>query len=187
MAPVHGPHRQSWGIQLGFYCSCLAIQESMPSMYQERGSSGGTTATPAELDILVISYTQIARIRRLTCLSVGIQFVWLPYRSYLVEVVVHLSIWHPDHWVVWTSIVPLIYFRAIEWHQMDRMILQFGGVQNIPHAPLNIDFQHAKYGRGIDRWYPTTYQCWHGLWATRFSQTFEVAHEDDQGPSADFL
>ncbi|MED6152583.1 hypothetical protein PIB30_093427 [Stylosanthes scabra] len=40
------------------------------------------------------------------------EFVWLPYRSDVVEAVVHLSIWHLDH--------------------------RFGGVQNISYAPVNI-------------------------------------------------
>ncbi|MED6199971.1 hypothetical protein PIB30_080839 [Stylosanthes scabra] len=49
---------------------------------------------------------------------------------------------------------PLIYFKSIEWHQVDRVIPQFGDVQNTPHRPLNIDFLHSKDGRGIGRWWP---------------------------------
>ncbi|MED6149264.1 hypothetical protein PIB30_060702 [Stylosanthes scabra] len=94
------------------------------------------------------------------------EFVWLPYRSDAVEAAVHPSIWHPNH-------------------RVDRVIPQFEEMQNITHAPLNIDFLHAKDGHGIDRWYPTTYR--QGLWATRFAQTFEVTQVDDPGPSADLL
>ncbi|MED6162160.1 hypothetical protein PIB30_067728 [Stylosanthes scabra] len=116
-----------------------------------------------------------------------LEFVCLPYRTDAVEAVVHPSILQADHRALWTSIVPLIYFGTIEWHQVDRLILQFGGVQNAPHQPLNIDFMHAKDGRGSDQWWPQKYQCWHGLWASRFAQLFEVAQAEDPGPSVDFL
>ncbi|MED6133247.1 hypothetical protein PIB30_026707 [Stylosanthes scabra] len=69
-----------------------------------------------------------------------------------VDAVVHSLIWHEDHRALWTSIVPLSYFGCTEWHQVDRVIPQYGGVQNISHRPLNIDFLHAKDGRGIDRY-----------------------------------
>ncbi|MED6163596.1 hypothetical protein PIB30_081508 [Stylosanthes scabra] len=88
---------------------------------------------------------------------------------------------------LWTAVCPLIYFGSIEWHQVDRVIPQFGGVQNYPHRPLNIDFLHAKDGRGGDRWFPTTYQLWHGLWASRHEQTFVVEEAQDPGPSAEYL
>ncbi|MED6147195.1 hypothetical protein PIB30_041849 [Stylosanthes scabra] len=67
------------------------------------------------------------------------------------------------------------------------VIPQFRGVQNPPHAPLNMDFMHAKGGRGNDQWFPQTYQRWHGLWASRFAQLFGIAQLDDTGPSAVFL
>ncbi|MED6194840.1 hypothetical protein PIB30_032270 [Stylosanthes scabra] len=114
-------------------------------------------------------------------------FVCLPYQVDAVEAVVHPSILHPDHNVLWTSIIPLIYFGSFEWHQVDQVIPQFGGVQNAPHRPLNIDFLHARDGRVIDRWWPRHYQRWHGLWATPFDQVFEVAQSGDPGASADFL
>ncbi|MED6216052.1 hypothetical protein PIB30_004083 [Stylosanthes scabra] len=81
----------------------------------------------------------------------------LSVRADIVEAVVHPSIWHVDHKALWTSIVPLIYFSTIKWHQVDRVIPQFEGVQNTPHRPLNIDFLHAKDSLGIDRWWPSKY------------------------------
>ncbi|MED6147028.1 hypothetical protein PIB30_040136 [Stylosanthes scabra] len=94
------------------------------------------------------------------------EFFCLSYRTKAVEAVLNRSILPEDHKALWCSIVPLIYFRTIEWHQVDRVIPQFGGVQNRPHAALNIDFMHAKDGWGSDQWFPQTYQCWHGFWAT---------------------
>ncbi|MED6128713.1 hypothetical protein PIB30_100680 [Stylosanthes scabra] len=111
------------------------------------------------------------------------EFVCLPYRTPEVEVVLDQSILQEDHRALWCSIVPLIYYGTIEWHQVDR----FGGVQNRPHPALNIDFLREKDGRGSDQWFPQTYQRWHGLWATRFEQLFEVVQSADPGPTADFI
>ncbi|MED6178747.1 hypothetical protein PIB30_110558, partial [Stylosanthes scabra] len=104
-----------------------------------------------------------------------------------VAFVANPDIWRAEHMGLWTAVCPLIYFGSIKWHQVDRVIPQFGGVQNYPHRPLNIDFLHAKDGRGGDRWFPTTYQLWHGLWASRHDQTFVVEEAQDPGPSAEYL
>ncbi|MED6149613.1 hypothetical protein PIB30_064150 [Stylosanthes scabra] len=116
-----------------------------------------------------------------------LQFVCLPYRTLAVEAVLDQSILQEDHRALWCLIVPLIYFGTIEWHQVDRVIPQFGGVQNRPHPALNIDFLHAKDEQRSDQWFPQTYQCWHGLWATKFEQLFEVVQSADPGPTADFI
>ncbi|MED6204444.1 hypothetical protein PIB30_009185 [Stylosanthes scabra] len=83
------------------------------------------------------------------------------------EAVLDRHILQEEHRALWCSIVPLIYFGSIEWHQVDRVIPQFGGVQNRPHRALNIDFLHAKDGHGSDQWFPHTFHHWHALWATR--------------------
>ncbi|MED6200519.1 hypothetical protein PIB30_085927 [Stylosanthes scabra] len=82
---------------------------------------------------------------------------------------------------------PIYILWDIEWHQVDRVIPQFGGVQNRPHPALNINFLHAKDGRGSDQRFPQTFQRWHALWATRFQQLFEVVQSADPGPTADFI
>ncbi|MED6137182.1 hypothetical protein PIB30_062668 [Stylosanthes scabra] len=92
------------------------------------------------------------------------EFVCIPYRIQSVEAVLDRCILQEDHRALWCSIVPLINFGTIEWHQVDRVIPQFGGVQNRPHMALNIDFMHAKDGRGSDQWFLQTYQRWHGFW-----------------------
>ncbi|MED6179973.1 hypothetical protein PIB30_005772 [Stylosanthes scabra] len=102
-----------------------------------------------------------------------LEFVCLLYRTEAVEAVLDRSIPQEDHRALWCSIVPLIYFGTIKWHQVDRVIPQFGGVQNRPHAPLNIDFMHAKDGRGSDQWFPQTYQRWYGFWATRYGLIYD--------------
>ncbi|MED6106157.1 hypothetical protein PIB30_002048 [Stylosanthes scabra] len=88
------------------------------------------------------------------------EFVCFPYRTDVVEAVLDRSILQDDHRALWCSIIPLIYFGTIEWHQD---------------------------GRGSDQWFPQKYQCGHRFWASRFAQLFEVAQSNDPGPSADFL
>ncbi|RYR30899.1 hypothetical protein Ahy_B01g055687 [Arachis hypogaea] len=65
--------------------------------------------------------------------------------------VLHPEILEPRHMALWRSVTSLIYFAIIEWHQVDRVLPQFGGVQPLPWSALNIDFLMAKDGRDGDR------------------------------------
>ncbi|XP_016196342.1 serine/threonine-protein phosphatase 7 long form homolog [Arachis ipaensis] len=89
------------------------------------------------------------------------EFIWMPYSSPDVLQVVHPEVLEPRHMVLWRSVTSLIYFAVIEWHQVDRVLPQFGGVQPRPQAALNIDFLMSKDGRGGDRWFPSHLQKWH--------------------------
>ncbi|XP_020989024.2 protein MAIN-LIKE 1-like [Arachis duranensis] len=80
------------------------------------------------------------------------EFIWMPYSSPDVLQVVHPEVLEPRHMALWHSVTALIYFAVIEWHQIDRVLPQFGGVQPPPHLALNIDFLMSKDGRGGDRW-----------------------------------
>ncbi|MED6120699.1 hypothetical protein PIB30_023464 [Stylosanthes scabra] len=175
--------------------------ESVPSSQQECRPSGKAVGSAAELDFLAVSDPSTLRFRRHR-VAIGLQvsphirregprlqahrrqldlmpfreFVCLPYQAQAVEAILDRCILQEDHRALWSSIVPLIYFRTIEWHQVDQVIPQFRGVQNRPHAALNINFMHAKNGRGNDQWFPQT-----------FAQLFDVAQSADPGPTADFL
>ncbi|RYR29285.1 hypothetical protein Ahy_B01g053651 [Arachis hypogaea] len=87
---------------------------------------------------------------RIDLLQAG-DFTWMPYSTPEVVQVVHPEILEPRHMVLWRSLTSLIYFVVIEWHQVDRVLPQFGGVQPFPQSALNIDFLMAKDGRGSDR------------------------------------
>ncbi|RYR33548.1 hypothetical protein Ahy_A10g048158 [Arachis hypogaea] len=98
-------------------------------------------------------------------------FVWEPYSSAEVGAVIHPEILADEHRRLWTAVTSLIYFAAIEWHQVDRVLPQFGGLQHLPEPALNIDWLHTKDDRGGDRWFPTYYREWHQHGRTGFIQS----------------
>ncbi|RYR65135.1 hypothetical protein Ahy_A03g011115 isoform C [Arachis hypogaea] len=114
-------------------------------------------------------------------------FVWEPYSSAEVGAVIHSEILADEHRRLWTTVTSLIYFAAIEWHQVDRVLPQFGGLQHLPEPALNIDWLHAKDGRGGDRWFPTYYREWHQHWENRLHSVIWVDRVLDPGPSSDYL
>ncbi|QHN96709.1 uncharacterized protein DS421_18g620950 [Arachis hypogaea] len=110
-----------------------------------------------------------------------------PYSALDILVVVHPEILTEEHSRIWRAVTTLIYFAVIEWHQVDRVVPQLGGVQHIPEDALNVDWLHAKDGRGGDRWFPHYYQVWHLHWGNRLDAVIAVERVADAGPSADYL
>ncbi|RYR78788.1 hypothetical protein Ahy_A01g003643 [Arachis hypogaea] len=115
------------------------------------------------------------------------QFIWIPYSSPDVLRVAHPEALEPRHTALWRSITTLIYFAVVEWHQVDRVLPQFGGVQPLPRPALNIDFLMSKDGRGGDRWFPSVLRHWHTLWETRANHVLRFDVVADPGPSHTFL
>ncbi|RYR70954.1 hypothetical protein Ahy_A02g005254 [Arachis hypogaea] len=76
-------------------------------------------------------------------------FLWMPYSTPEVVQVVHPEVLESRHTALWRSVTSLIYFAVVEWHQVDRVLPQFGGVQARPRPALNIDFLMLKDGRGV--------------------------------------
>ncbi|RYR02452.1 hypothetical protein Ahy_B06g081244 [Arachis hypogaea] len=62
-------------------------------------------------------------------------FIWMPYSSPDILKVVHPEVLEPRHTALWRCVTSLIYFAVIEWHQIDRVLPQFGGVQPRPSPP----------------------------------------------------
>ncbi|QHN97022.1 uncharacterized protein DS421_18g623890 [Arachis hypogaea] len=85
-------------------------------------------------------------------------FIWMSYSSPNVLQVVHPEVLEPRHTALWRCVTALIYFTIIEWHQIDRVLPQFGGVQPCPQPALNIDFLMSKDGRGVYSWFPYSLQ-----------------------------
>ncbi|QHN91982.1 uncharacterized protein DS421_17g579690 [Arachis hypogaea] len=111
----------------------------------------------------------------------------MSYSSPEVLQVVHLEALEPRHMAVWRSVTSLIYFAVVEWHQVDRVLPQFGGVQPLPRPALNIDFLKSKDGRGGDRWFPSALPDWHILWETRVDHVLRFDIVADPGPSHAYL
>ncbi|RYR52451.1 hypothetical protein Ahy_A06g027369 [Arachis hypogaea] len=116
-----------------------------------------------------------------------VPFIWMPYSSPEVLQVVHPEALEPRHMAVWRSVTSLIYFAVVEWHPVDRVLLQFGGVQPLPRPALNIDFLMSKDGRGGDRWFPSALPDWHILWETRADHVLWFDVVADLGPSHTYL
>ncbi|RYR05117.1 hypothetical protein Ahy_B06g084971 isoform G [Arachis hypogaea] len=88
----------------------------------------------------------------------GPRFIWMPYSSPDVLQVLHPEVLEPRHMAVWRSVTALIYFAVIEWHQIDRVLPQFGGVQK-----------------------------WHAYWDARQDSVLRFDVVADPGPSHEFL
>ncbi|RYR77256.1 hypothetical protein Ahy_A01g001707 [Arachis hypogaea] len=101
--------------------------------------------------------------------------------------VVHPEALEPRHMAVWRSVTSLIYFAVVEWHHVDRVLPQFGGVQPLPRPALNIDFLMSKDGRGSDRWFPSALQHWHILWETHVDHVLRFDVVADPRPSHTYL
>ncbi|XP_020992592.1 serine/threonine-protein phosphatase 7 long form homolog [Arachis duranensis] len=114
-------------------------------------------------------------------------FIWMPYSALNVIQVVHPEVLEPRHTMLWRCVTSLIYFAVVEWHQVDRVLPQFGGVQPPPRPALNIDFLMSKDGRGGDRWFPSHLPDWHLHWQERAEHILQFDIVSDPGPSHEFL
>ncbi|QHO12633.1 uncharacterized protein DS421_15g508610 [Arachis hypogaea] len=107
--------------------------------------------------------------------------VWEPYGLLDVLAVIHPEILTEEHSRLWRAVTSMIYFAVIEWHQVDRVFPQLGGVQHLPEPALNIEYLHSKDGRGGDRWFPTYYRTWHQHWDERVRSVLSVQRVPDPG------
>ncbi|RYR64419.1 hypothetical protein Ahy_A03g010525 [Arachis hypogaea] len=114
-------------------------------------------------------------------------FIWMSYSALDVIQVVHPKVLEPRHTMLWRCVTSLIYFAVVEWHQVDRVLPQFGGVQPPPRPALNIDFLMSKDGRGGDRWFPAQLADWHLHWQERADHILQFDVVADPGPSHEFL
>ncbi|MED6129135.1 hypothetical protein PIB30_104910, partial [Stylosanthes scabra] len=87
---------------------------------------------------------------------------WTPYVEPRTQRII--PAWVHDSQASWNAVCPLLCFPIVEWHQVDRVMRQLGGLQHIPTAPLIMDDMHVHDGRfgrgsGIRRIYRVGTRC----------------------------
>ncbi|RYQ92822.1 hypothetical protein Ahy_B09g099070 [Arachis hypogaea] len=120
----------------------------------------------------------LAWLYRCMCRVANRNIVWEPYGSLDVLAVIHQEILTEEHSRLWQAITSLIYFAVIEWHRIDRVFPQLGGVQHLPELALNIEYLHSKDGRGGDRWFLTYYRTWHQHWDEQVRSVLRITFVD---------
>ncbi|RYQ95327.1 hypothetical protein Ahy_B08g090513 [Arachis hypogaea] len=73
-------------------------------------------------------------------------------------------------WRTWISVVPLVYFNIVEFHQVDRVQRQFNGEQLVPGTPINVDRFLTSTRRGEDVWWPDRLDKWYAGWTVHFEE-----------------
>ncbi|KAH1233370.1 Serine/threonine-protein phosphatase 7 long form [Glycine max] len=79
-------------------------------------------------------------------------FLWEPYPTTVMSMLPPICLVGS---VAWCAVVPLICFHVVEWHQLDRVLRQFGMQQPIPKAPSQPQNIHGLTlkGKQDENWF----------------------------------
>ncbi|KAL0417854.1 UNVERIFIED_CONTAM: hypothetical protein Sradi_1198900 [Sesamum radiatum] len=72
------------------------------------------------------------------------QFIWQPYDMESNVIMAYAGNFNPQ---LWRSICPLIFYAIVEMHHPERVLRQFGMMQNIPDQPDTRDMSLHKITR----------------------------------------
>ncbi|KAH1247461.1 Serine/threonine-protein phosphatase 7 long form [Glycine max] len=80
------------------------------------------------------------------------EFVWEPYTTTVMAALPLICVVGS---VAWFAVVPLICFHVVEWHQLDRVLRQFGLQQPIPGCPSQPQNLHGitLKGKQDENWF----------------------------------
>ncbi|KAF1884599.1 hypothetical protein Lal_00028480 [Lupinus albus] len=103
-------------------------------------------------------------------------FQWLPYENYVDNLPREVL----EDKNIWSACTALICFSIVEWHQTDRVRLQFKLLQDLPQPPQNLDALHRVDKRGnLDTNWATRHAEWIDYWSNRRDQV-------QQGPEIQY-
>ncbi|KAF1884630.1 hypothetical protein Lal_00028511 [Lupinus albus] len=103
-------------------------------------------------------------------------FQWLPYENYVDNLPREVL----EDKNIWSACTTLICFSIVEWHQTDRVRLQFKLLQDLPQPPQNLDALHRVDKRGnLDINWATRHVEWIDYWSHRRDQV-------QQGPQIQY-
>ncbi|KAL0328673.1 UNVERIFIED_CONTAM: protein MAIN-LIKE 1 [Sesamum calycinum] len=97
------------------------------------------------------------------------QFIWQPYDMESNLIMAYAGDFNPQ---LWRSICPLIFYAIVEMHHPERVLRQFGMMQNIPDQPDTRDMSLHKITRSNRT--GTDWVLQHILYITRWQRRYDT-------------
>ncbi|KAL0325332.1 UNVERIFIED_CONTAM: hypothetical protein Sradi_5102500 [Sesamum radiatum] len=124
------------------------------------------------------SFTKESPVGSSTSFSLGIKFsdngvcdwfIWQPYDMESNVIMAYAGDFNPQ---LWRSICPLIFYAIVEMHHPERVLRQFGMMQNIPDQPDTRDMSLHKITRSNRT--GTDWVLQHILYITRWQRRYDT-------------
>ncbi|KAL0291260.1 UNVERIFIED_CONTAM: protein MAIN-LIKE 1 [Sesamum angustifolium] len=97
------------------------------------------------------------------------QFIWQPYDMESNVIMAYAGDFNPQ---LWRSICPLIFYAIVEMHHPERVLRQFGMMQNIPDQPDTRDMSLHRITRSNRT--GTDWVLQHILYITRWQRRYDT-------------
>ncbi|XP_038998440.1 serine/threonine-protein phosphatase 7 long form homolog [Hibiscus syriacus] len=170
---------QSWAwYRMPFLCPVVNEPFVFPLLLRWSSTRKNHRAIPDELE----------EIRLLIDQKIGTEFQWTPYATNEIRVCLPPNL--SGQLDVWMTVVPLICYAIVEWHPIDRVLRQFGCVQYIPRAPINLDNMHNIDRRGKkDVNWVMKHKEWIMMWEDRHQRIppRQYIHETGYSVTDDYI